>query len=195
MFEARGFEFLRQAMDAYSPLSDSTWQALVSFCRYRQLARHQMLCRAGEIPRSFAFVCKGLFRVFALDDKGHEYNKNFFTEGQFPGSMTALLRNLPSRHSLQALEDSAIIEIDFGRFRELLYCSKDLKLFQIHYLEANWLLAKDERETQLVQQDAAERYMRFLVERPDLAERLPQYHIASHLGITPTQLSRIRKKV
>lgn len=97
-------------------------------------------------------------------------------------------------HSIQALEDSAIIEIDFPRFRELLYRSEDLKLFQIHYLEANWLLAKDARETQLVQQDASERYQRLLAERPQLVSRLPQYHIASHLGITPTQLSRIRRK-
>ncbi len=194
MLEHQGFALLKQAMDAYYPLTDSTWQALTACCRYRRLSRQQMLCQAGEQPRSFAFVCEGLFRVFALDAKGHEYNKNFFSEGQFPGSMAALLRQEPSQHSIQALEDSSIIEIDFKSFRELLYRSEDLKLFQIHYLETNWLLAKDARETQLVQQDAAERYQRFLTEKPELAERLPQYHIASHLGITPTQLSRIRKK-
>ncbi len=195
MLEAKGFERLKQSMDAYHPLTDATWQALVACCRSRRLSRRQMFCQTGETPRSFAFVCEGLFRVFALDDKGHEYNKNFFVEGQFPGSMAALLRHEPSRHSIQALEDSVIIEIDFQCFRDLLYRCEDLKLFQIHYLETNWLLAKDARETQLVQQDAAERYHRFLAERPDLAERLPQYHIASHLGITPTQLSRIRKKI
>lgn len=47
---------------------------------------------------------------------------------------------------------------------------------------------------ELVQEDAAQRYRRFLRRSPTLAERLPQYHIASHMGITPTQLSRIRKK-
>ncbi|GAA0700326.1 hypothetical protein GCM10009104_31590 [Marinobacterium maritimum] len=195
MHEDRAFLMLKQGMDAYHPLSEPTWRALQDFCRYRQLARHQMLCQAGEVPHSFAFVCKGLFRVFALDDKGHEYNKNFFTEGQFPGSMTALLCHEPSQHSIQALEASVIIEIDFQSFRDLLYRSDDLKLFQIHYLETNWLLAKDARETQLVQEDAAERYQRLLSEKPGLVARLPQYHVASHLGITPTQLSRIRKKI
>jgi len=195
MFESQDFDLLKQAMDAYYPLSDSTWNVLVDCCHYRQLQRHQALCQAGEIPRTFAFVCKGLLRVFALDDKGHEYNKNFFMEGQFPGSMAALLRREPSLHSIQALEESVVIEIDFQCFRNLLYRSEDLKLFQIHYLEANWLLAKDARETQMVQEDAAERYQRFLTDQPTLAARLPQYHIASHLGITPTQLSRIRKKI
>ncbi|MBR9829751.1 MAG: Crp/Fnr family transcriptional regulator [Oceanospirillales bacterium] len=194
MFESKGFELLRQAIEAYYPLSDSTWHALVQCCRYQPLRRRQFLCQAGEIPLSFAFVSKGLLRVFVLDDKGREYNKNFFMEGEFPGSMAALLRREPSMHSIQALEESVVIEIDFQRFRSLLYRSEDLKLFQIHYLETNWLLAKDARETQMVQEDAAERYQRFLVDKPALAARLPQYHIASHLGITPTQLSRIRKK-
>lgn len=181
-------------MAEYYPLSDLTWQALSAFCRYRQVEKHALICRMGEVPHSFAFVCEGLFRVFVLDEKGHEYNKNFFQEGRFPGSMTALLRQEPSLHSIQALEDSVIIEIDFQAFRDLLYRSDDLKLFQIHYLETHWLLDKDTREVRLVQQDAAERYRAFLDEHPDLLARLPQYHIASHLGITPTQLSRIRKK-
>ncbi|WGL15018.1 hypothetical protein PVT68_09520 [Microbulbifer bruguierae] len=45
-----------------------------------------------------------------------------------------------------------------------------------------------------MQEDAGARYQQFLRDFPKLAARLPQYHIASHLGITPTQLSRIRKK-
>lgn len=194
MNQEQAFIQLRQAMSGYYPLSDATWQALRSICQYRQVARQDLICRVGEVPRSFAFVCQGLFRVFVLDEKGNEFNKNFFQEGRFPGSMTALLRQEPSLHSIQALEDSVIIEIDFKAFRDLLYRSEDLKLFQIHYLETHWLLDKDTREVRLVQQDAAERYQAFRQEYPELLARLPQYHIASHLGVTPTQLSRIRKK-
>lgn len=194
MDQEQAFTMLRQAMASYHPLSDDTWEALRAFCQYRRVDRQALICRVGEVPRSFAFVCKGLFRVFVLDEKGHEFNKNFFPEGRFPGSMTALLRQEPSLHSIEALESSVIIEINFQSFRELLYRSEDLKLFQIHYLEAHWLLDKDTREVRLVQQDASERYQAFQREYPELLERLPQYHIASHLGVTPTQLSRIRKK-
>jgi CRP-like cAMP-binding protein len=146
------------------------------------------------VPRSFAFVHLGLFRGYVLDEKGGEYNKSFFTEGRFPGAMTALLRQESSRFTIDALEDSAIIEIDHAAYRRLLQEYDDLKLYHIHYLERHWLLDKDAREVALVQEDAASRYQCFLRDFPDLAARLPQYHIASHLGITPTQLSRIRKK-
>jgi CRP-like cAMP-binding protein len=154
-----------------------------------------MLYRLGEVPSSFAYVYRGLLRCYVCDEKGTEYNKNFFDEGKFPGSMTALLSASPSRIAFEAIENSAIIEIDFAAYRKLMVEKEDLKLFQIYYLEKNWLLAKDAREIAIVQDDATARYRRFLDEHPKLVERLPQYHIASHLGITPTQLSRIRKSM
>ena len=185
---------LRRALHSYAPLSDDTWQGFCRLCRLRQLDKQQLLYRAGDPPASFAFVVSGLLRVFVIDDKGTEYNKNFFAENSFPGSMTALLTNTPSTFSIEALEACVLLEIDFKGYRELLLAREDLKLFHIHYLEKHWLLAKDRREVEIVQEDATRRYQRFIEEYPAISKRLPQYHIAAHLGITPTQLSRIRKK-
>lgn len=184
---------LRQSLDAYYPLTVSTWQALEAQCECCAVEKGEMLYAAGSIPSSFAFVFRGLFRTFTTDSKGNEYNKVFFEEGRFPGSMVALLTGTPSRFSVEALEPSLVVKIAFKPFRQLLQEKHDLALFQIHYLEKNWLLAKEPREVSLVQEDASQRYQRFMEENPSLAGRIPQYHIASHLGITPTQLSRIRK--
>ena len=189
------FDALKKAMDSYSPLGEETWTALVALSKYRELKKHQVLYPLGEIPTSFAFVYSGLFRTFITDEKGNEYNKIFFYEGTFPGSMTALLRHEPSEFAVVALEPAQIIEIDFSAFRALLHKREDLKLFQIYYLEKNWLLAKEAREIAIVQEDATQRYLQFIADYPFLVERLPQHHIASHLGITPTQLSRIRKNL
>lgn len=189
------FNTLKKTMDSYSPLGAETWSAMVAISKYRELKKHQVLYSLGEIPSSFAFVYSGLFRTFITDEKGNEYNKNFFYEGTFPGSMTALLRHEPSEFAIVALEPAQIIEIDFPAYRTLLHQREDLKLFQIYYLEQNWLLAKDAREIAIVQEDATQRYLKFIEDYPFLVERLPQHHIASHLGITPTQLSRIRKNL
>jgi CRP-like cAMP-binding protein len=162
--------------------------------RFRTLKKQQVLYSSGAIPSSFSFVYSGLFRSFVTDHKGVEYTKNFFYEGTFPGSMVALLSNTPSAFTILALEPAQIIEIDFSAYRSLLLQCEDLKLFHIHYLERNWLLDKDKREIAIVQEDATQRYQRFVQEYPFLLDRLAQHHIASHLGITPTQLSRIRKK-
>ena len=192
--EQLAFIALKRVMESYAPISTESWLALIEISRFRTINKHEVLYQASEIPDSFSFVYTGLIRVFVTDEKGDEYNKNFFEEGEFPGSMVALLTSTPSEFTFDALEPSSILEINFAGYRQLLKDQHDLKLFQIYYLEKNWLLAKDAREVQIVQENATQRYQRFLKEHPSLADRLPQYLIASHLGITPTQLSRIRKK-
>jgi len=193
--EEKAFLALRKSLEAYSPISDETWQAFMGISKFRSLTKHSFLYSAGEVPHSYAYVYRGLVRCFVCDEKGNEYNKNFFDEGKFPGSMPALLTSSPSALAFETIEDTFIIEIDFSAYRKLMIEKDDLKLFQIYYLEKNWLLDKDAREIEIVQDDATARYLRFVDKHPSLVDRLAQYHIASHLGITPTQLSRIRKKL
>ena len=192
--ESEAFAALKKTMDSYSSISPKTWDVLRAFCKFKTLPKNHILYPRAEVPKSFAYVHAGLFRVFTNDDDGSEYNKKFFDAGSFPGSMTALLTSSPSQFTVESLEPSSIITIDFGAYRKLLLETNDLKLFHIYYLEKNWLLEKDAREVEIIQEDASQRYRRFLAEYPSIGSRIPQYHIASHLGITPTQLSRIRKK-
>lgn len=191
----KAFLELRKSLASYAPISDETWKAFMGIAKFRSLPKRTLLYSAGGIPQSYAYIYQGLIRGFVCDEKGNEYNKNFFDEGKFPGSMTALLTSTPSILAFETIEDTLIIEIDFSAYRKLMVEKDDLKLFQIYYLEKNWLLAKDAREIEIVQEDATVRYLRFIDDNPTLVERLPQYHIASHLGITPTQLSRIRKSL
>jgi CRP-like cAMP-binding protein len=192
---SRAFAALRRSLSSYAPISDETWLAFREICTFRSLDKQTFLYTAGTTPSSFAYVYHGLIRCFVCDEKGNEYNKIFFDEGMFPGSMTALLTSTPSVLAFETIEPTLLIEIDFVAYRKLMLEKSDLMLFQVHYLERNWLLAKDAREIEIVQEDATARYLRFIAEKPALVERLAQYHIASHLGVTPTQLSRIRKNL
>ncbi len=189
----KAFLALRKSLCSYTAISDDTWQAFIGICKFRSLTKHSYLYNIGNIPPSYSYIYQGLVRCFSCDEKGNEYNKMFFDEGKFPGSMTALLTSTPSMLAFEAIEDSLIIEIDFTAYRKLMVQNDELKLFQIYYLEKNWLLAKDAREIEIIQDDATARYLQFIEKHDTLVDRLPQYHIASHLGITPTQLSRIRK--
>lgn len=188
------FTALRNAMNTYFKISDKTWNDLEDICTYMEIKKNDYITRFNEHPSGFYFVSVGLFRSYILNEKGNEYNKNFFFENTFPGSMVALLKKQTSNFEIQALENSQVIHIDFKKYRELLLKYDDLKLFQIYYLENNWLISKDAREVDIVQKDADERYDEFLETYENQHSRLTQYHIASHLGITATQLSRIRKK-
>ncbi|MFD2207717.1 Crp/Fnr family transcriptional regulator [Kiloniella antarctica] len=188
-----GFSLMRNAIEGYCQLSEQTWSELKNITSSKSYTRGTSFVKAGEVTTSFGFVCSGLFRAFVFDLDGNEYCKNFFIENSFPGSMVALLSKKPSDFSIQSLEDSHLLEIDFGAYRELLKLHEDLKWFHILYLEKNWILDKEKREVALVQDNATERYLTFQRLNPGLEERLSQYHVASHIGVTPTQLSRIRK--
>ncbi len=185
---------LRKAIETYSKIQDETWVSLQNICTCTSLDKGKTLYNTGVVPVSFGFVFSGLLRAFTTDEKGNEYTKIFFDRGSFPGSMRSLLQSMLSEFTIVTLERSIIIEISFSGYRNLLYKNLDLALFHIAYLEKNWVVAKEVREVEIVMEDAAERYKKFLNDYPRLQGRLQQYHIASHLGITPTQLSRIRKK-
>ena len=139
-------ETLRARMEAYAPLGQGTWEEFVGLCRSRLLAKGDFYVRAGEVPTEFGFLAAGLIRVFVSDEDGDEYNKVFFEEGGFPGSMAALLGGTPSRFGIQALEPTRLVSIDFAGFRDQLQRSRELLWFQVRYLEENWLMAKEARE-------------------------------------------------
>ncbi|MEP6929301.1 MAG: Crp/Fnr family transcriptional regulator, partial [Flavobacterium sp.] len=147
------------------------------------------------VAKELYFICKGILRAFITDKAGNIYNKNIFLEGSFAGSKASSLQQTPSDFSIEALEDSILISINYKKYRELIFGNEDLKNFYIAYLEKNWVIEKEQREISLVMENATERYLRFLSKHPDISQRIPLLHIASHLGITPTQLSRIRKSL
>lgn len=65
----------------------------------------------------------------------------------------------------------------------------------IAYLEKNWVIEKERIEVALILEDGTQRYLSYLDKYPNIEKRVAQHHIAAHLGITPTQLSRIRKNL
>lgn len=126
--------------------------------------------------------------------KGNYIYKIFFEENSFVASTSAIIKNEPSDFSIVALEDCSVIKYPVKAFRELLEKHHDLALFQIQYLEKNWVVKKEPLEVSLKYETARQRYL-LLLQNKTLYNRLKQHHIASYLGITPTQLSRIKKEV
>lgn len=194
--ENKAFLSLKNTMNQYSLLEEDTWQSIQSFCKVRSVVKGENLVSMGETPKSFFYIYQGLFRAYTLlGDASKEVNKGFFQEGRFPATILALLQARESEFFLEALEDSIVVEIHFARFRELLREKKDLMLYHINYLEKHWVIEKEPVEVSLLGEDSKARYINFAQKYPELLERIPLYHIASHLGITPTQLSRIRSEV
>lgn len=186
---------LKLAFESYSPISERSWKLIENIIEFQTLKKGETLVKNGEIAKNLHFVAKGILRAFITDQLGNFYNKNLFMENSFAGSKVSLMLQSPSDFTIEALEDSIIINLNYKKYILLINENEDLKNFYIAHLEKNWIIDKEQREVALVMQNATERYLKLLEKHPSIAERVPLLHIASHLGITPTQLSRIRKSL
>lgn len=122
------------------------------------------------------------------------YTKFSLKKRTFVASTAAIIKDKPSDFNIIALEDCSVIKYPVKAFREMIGKYHDLALFHIHYLEKNWVVKKEPLEISLKHETARQRYLQLLENKP-LHDRLKQHHIASYLGITPTQLSRIKKDI
>ena len=132
-------------------------------------------------------------RAFYRNNEGNEYNKTFFTDLNFVAPYSSLVTGHKNLINIQCLTNCTFQVADFGEITKLYdRYPKVERLARI--ISEQFFVIKEKREIELVTLEASERYEIFQKEHPNLENLIPQYHIASYLGITPTQLSRIRAK-
>ena len=185
---------LADALRAQADLPDDELAKLLALFRPASLRRGDHLLRAGETPRSLAFVQSGLLRLYYLDDEGREFTKSFCAEGELVAAYSALLIGQPSRLFIEALENAQLLVADYAAYTALASGHPCWALVNQRRAEALFI-KKEQREAALLLDDAETRYRQFLAEHPGLEERVRQHHIASYLGITPVALSRIRARL
>ena len=189
------FVQFRDYLNKFAIVKDDSFEKLCSIVNFRKVNKGEPILYEGQTAKKLYFVCEGLLISLYVKDDGSTHIKNFFLEGNFAGSVVSSLLYEPSSFGIQSLEDGVIMELDFKKYKQIIYKHDDLKIFYISYLEKNWVVENEKRQIAFATQTAMERYQTFLEEYPSLNKRVPQLHIASYLGVTPTQLSRIRKNL
>lgn len=179
----------------YYPITDAAFKLVAEIAEVQHLKKKQILLPMGQVSNDLYYIYRGTLIAYFMDIQGNTYNKNVFMENQLAASTVSALLRKPSEFTIQAIEDTTLLRIDYRMFKELISNNDDLKNFYIAYLEKNWVIDKEQREISIVMEDAGTRYQRLLEQYPDIHKHVPLQHIASNLGITPTQLSRIRKKL
>lgn len=193
--KAHYLQDLRETMNSYAQISDGSWELVKDIAGIQKVVKGEVLLSGQQKAKYIYYVSEGILRAFYTDENGSTFNKNLFFEKDFCASKVALLTGTPSFLGIDALENAIVITLPFDRFGTFIQRFNDLKDFYLAYLQQVWIIEREQRELSLVVQNATERYLDLLRKHPDIAQRISLYHIASHLGITPTQLSRIRKEV
>lgn len=172
---------------------DETLSVLLNQFEIKQYDKGYHFAKSGEYSKRTGFVLNGVLRAYHNTDTGENYNKTFFTEGSFMGAYSSLVTGQRNFINIQCLTKVILLEALYSDVVALFDDYPRVERFA-RILAEQYFVSKETREIQLVTLEASERYELFRKNNPDIEQRIPQYHIASYLGITPTQLSRIRAK-
>ena len=162
--------------------------------RSEQLEKGRLLLSPGEICSHSFFVEKGLLRSYTIDQAGKEHIVQFAPENWIITDRSSTYFNEPSELYIDAVETATVIYLDRSFIDHASEISKNFRAFNEKALH-NHIRHLQKRITLLLSASAEQRYMNFIKLYPDLTLRIPQWMIASYLGITPESLSRVRKEL
>lgn len=160
----------------------------------KEYQKGDFLLRQGQICKHFFYIERGLVRFYSIDDEGKQHIVQFAPETWFVGDRSGIYFNQPSDLFLDAIEETRVAMFDQTFIEFASDISPEYRNYNEHILQ-NHIRYMQNRINLLIGASATERYRDFIRLYPDLMLRVPQWMIASYLGITPESLSRVRREL
>jgi CRP-like cAMP-binding protein len=188
------FDTLRTYLSNRGRFTDDEFAFVERLFLPRPLPAGDFLHRAGDVAKHAAFVASGCLRSYVIDARGKEHIVQFAPETWWLADANSLMSGAPSQYFVDAIEDSELLLLDGPSHQRLLnevpgYAAGFQIGIQRH------AAAKDQRIVNALSSSAEERYQEFLKTYPSIAQRVPQFMLASYLGVSPETLSRIRRSL
>ncbi len=159
-----------------------------------ELKKGEYFVRKGQLAKEIAFLEAGIVRAYYINNEGKEYNKTFFSAPSIIGSYASLISKQKNAVAQQALTDCKIWKASFDKIEQLSEGNLEIERLR-RIIAEGYFLSNEKKEIEMALLDADKRYLILQEEYPGIELKIPQYHIAAYLGISPTQLSRIRKNL
>jgi CRP-like cAMP-binding protein len=173
-------------------LTDEIIDAVVNASKPRKYKKGEIFSKQGELSDKLGYVCAGIFNVFSIQEDGALFVANFLKEGDFVQGAFEL--SAPGTLTIQALCDTFVVEINRHLIQKMYLQYPQLENFARLVVE-KYLLIYASHMIQIGTKKAKDNYMLFQKNFQSDEGRIPQHMIAAYLGITPTQLSRVKKKL
>jgi CRP/FNR family transcriptional regulator, anaerobic regulatory protein len=174
-------------------MQDEAWKALEERFTIQYLKKGELLTAANEICREVSFINKGLLRMFYLVD-GKEISTGFMCENEYIAQYDSFITRQPSAGNIDALEDCELINLSYNDMQYIYNAYPVFEIFGRKIAEMLFIMVSSQT-ARLLTLNPELRYQSLLETQPFIIQRVPQYMIASLIGISPEHLSRIRKKM
>jgi len=166
---------------------------ILEYFKVYELKKKEILLFAGDVSVHMQFIASGCLRAYYMDEDAKEHIVQFGIEGWWVNDLYSYLTQTPAKQFIQAIEPSIVVQIHRDKLNELYTKVPAIeRFFRLKFERA--YVALQNRTINSMSNTAQERYQKFLEKYRAIEQRVPQYMIASYLGITPEFLSTIRKK-
>lgn len=164
-----------------------------SLLRIKKVKKKQFIVQPDFICGHRTYILKGAMRAYMMDSNGQEHTVSFGIEDWWIADFNSYIFQQPATLFVEAMEDSTLIQISYADEQKLL---EKLPKFEKFYriLAQNGYAYLQRRILSNISMNATDRYEHFMNKYPLIAARIPQYALATYLGISHELLSKIRNK-
>jgi CRP-like cAMP-binding protein len=187
------YQALAEHIQRRIQLTDTEMEVFLSCFKLVKVRKRQFIIQPGFVAHHKNYVLKGAFRAYVVDDAGHDHTIQVSIEDWWISDYNSYVFQKPATMFVEALEESTILQIHY---------EDEVRLKQEYHSFETFFRIMAERSMAFMQRriitnltkNAEERYKEFEAQYPEIVQRMPQYALASYLGMSTEYLSRLRNK-
>lgn len=187
-------EFIERIRKTHS-ISENSWNALQKLLEIKTYPPNYKLVEPGKASKKAYYLIKGVAKSYCTSKENNKINSGLYTDNTYIAEFTSLILGEPTKAStLETITTCTVIEGNYYDYIKLTEKHQDLNILHRKNLE-NFYILLQKQDLHLASLDSTERYLKLIKEEPRIENLITQKNIAAHLGITPVQLSRIKKEL
>ncbi|WP_024772754.1 Crp/Fnr family transcriptional regulator [Aquimarina macrocephali] len=155
--------------------------------------KNEYLIEKGKVANYYFFLETGFLRSFTIDIEGNDVTTKFFSKNDIVIDWHSYFLKKPCKESIQALTKGNCWKISFNNFMKLFSIEAFREVGRTRLIN-NYFELKN-HSISIIADQAKDRYLHLLKEKPSIIQNIPLKYIATYLGVTDTSLSRIRKEI
>lgn len=185
---------LTEYLHRYIEITETEIKHFQSYLKPRSIKKKEFLLKSGKVCTSRYYIVNGCFKMFYFDDKANEQILHFGIDNWWMTEYESLINKTPSKLNIQALEDSELLELTDENFKKVTKEIPEIyRMFMI--IAEKTFIASQRRLSYMLSYSGEELFRVFTSKNAAFCQRVPQYLIASYLGMTPEFFSKIRGRM
>ena len=173
-------------------ISENEIQLVIKAFQPKKLSKKEILLFKGDQSNHMRFISDGCLRSYYINEEGQEYILQFGINNWWINDLYSYLTKTPAQYFIQALKPTTVLQIHRDELAKLFDAVPAMERFFRIKIEKAYV-ANLNRTVRSMSETAETRYLNFIKKHRDLEQNVPQYMVASYLGISPEHLSTIRK--